>query len=181
MPTATLSMAEAKRLLADGPLPGLIDVRTPAEFAACHAAGARSVPLDGLDVDAVAAGRGAAGGPIYLICRSGARAARAGERLAAAGVGPAVVVEGGTVAWERAGLPVERGPAGPIAMDRQVRIAAGSLVLLGLALAWAVRPWFAGVSAAVAAGLVFSGVTDTCGMARALALMPWNRRGQPSR
>ena len=85
-----------------------------------------------------------------------------------------VCVDGGTEAWEQAGLPVVRG-RGVIALDRQVRIAAGLLVLLGVGLSLLVHPAFVAVSAFVGAGLVFAGITDTCGMAMLLAKMPWNQ------
>jgi hypothetical protein len=62
-----------------------------------------------------------------------------------------------------------------ISLERQVRIAAGSLVLIGSALAWWVHPAFIGLAAFVGAGLVFAGATDTCGMGLLLARMPWNR------
>ena len=78
------------------------------------------------------------------------------------------------MAWEQAGLPMRRGPKA-VSLERQVRIAAGSLVLLGAVLALTVHPWFALLSAFVGAGLVFSGVTDTCGMGMLLARMPWNQ------
>ena len=73
-----------------------------------------------------------------------------------------------------AGLPVVRGKKA-ISLERQVRIAAGSLVLLGVLLGWLVHPAFIGLSAFVGAGLVFAGVTDTCGMGMMLARMPWNQ------
>ena len=85
-----------------------------------------------------------------------------------------VNVEGGTLAWEQAGLPVVRGKKA-MSLERQVRIAAGSLVVLGTALGAFVHPGFLGLSAFVGAGLVFAGVTDTCGMGMVLARMPWNR------
>jgi len=62
-----------------------------------------------------------------------------------------------------------------ISLERQVRIAAGSLVLLGAVLSLLVHPYFIGLAAFVGAGLVFAGVTDTCGMAMCLARMPWNQ------
>lgn len=83
-------------------------------------------------------------------------------------------VEGGTLAWEGAGLPVVRGRR-VISLERQVRIAAGALVVAGVLLGWLVHPAFLGLSAFVGAGLVFAGVTDTCGMGLLLARMPWNR------
>jgi hypothetical protein len=62
-----------------------------------------------------------------------------------------------------------------MSLERQVRIAAGSLVLLGIVLAWLIHPALLGLSAFVGAGLVFAGVTNTCGMGVLLGLMPWNR------
>ena len=170
--------SEVARMRAEGRPFELIDVRTPAEYASVHAEGARLVPLDALDPKAVLASRRSPGdAPVLLICRSGARAAKACEAFAAAGIPGVSVVEGGTDAWERAGLPVVRGPGKVISLERQVRIAAGSLVLLGAALAALVHPAFIGLSAFVGAGLVFAGVTDWCGMGLLLARMPWNQRG----
>jgi rhodanese-related sulfurtransferase len=157
----------------------VIDVRTPAEFAEVHAQGARLVPLDGLDPRAVMAARNgaAAAEPLYVICKTGGRAAKACERFEAAGFPDVFSVEGGTAAWERAGLPVVRGACRVISLERQVRIGAGTLVLIGVALGWLVHPAFYGLAAFVGAGLVFAGVTDWCGMGMLLARMPWNRRG----
>lgn len=155
----------------------LIDVRTPAEFRAVHSEPARNVPLDRLDPPAVMAARnGNDQEPLYLICRSGSRAAKAQKKFQAAGFQDVVLVEGGTEAWEKAGLPVVRGK-GAISLERQVRIAAGLLVLAGVILGWVLHPAWAALSAFVGGGLVFAGLTDTCGMAMLLAKMPWNRGG----
>ncbi len=169
MSVPTITPRRLAELRATGEPVELIDVRTPVEFREVHAEGARNVPLDRLDP---AAFRGA--GPVYVICKSGGRGRQACERLHAAGVTGAVNVEGGTQAWADAGLPVVRG-TGAVSLERQVRIAAGSLVLAGSALAWVVDPAFVGLAAFVGAGLVFAGVTDTCGMGLLLARMPWNR------
>ncbi len=85
-----------------------------------------------------------------------------------------VNVEGGTQAWDQAGLPVVRGQQA-MSLERQVRIAAGSLVVLGSALGAFVSPYWIGLAAFVGAGLVFAGITDTCGMGMLLARMPWNK------
>lgn len=154
----------------------LIDVRSPAEYRTVHATLARSLPLDRLDPAAVMAGRERPTEPLYVICASGARGRKACETFAAAGFPGVVNVEGGTKAWEAAGLPVVRGKA-TISLERQIRIIAGSLVVIGVVLGWAVSPWFATLSAFVGAGLVFAGVTDICPMAMGLARMPWNRAG----
>lgn len=151
----------------------LIDVRTPVEFREIHCTFARNVPLSDLDPAAVMADREAKDQPLYLICRSGSRGKQACEKFHAAGYTNVVNVEGGTQAWAEAGLPVNRGKKA-ISLERQVRIAAGSLVVLGVLLGlW--NPWFLILAGFVGAGLVFAGVTDTCGMGMMLARMPWNQ------
>jgi rhodanese-related sulfurtransferase len=178
MAVRTVTPAEVGRLRSAGRPVRLIDVRTPAEYAEVHADGAELVPLDRLDPKAVASAQtGQGGDPLYVLCRSGGRAAKAVERFAAAGIPNVVSVEGGTQAWEQAGLPVVRGAVKVISLERQVRIGAGILVLLGLALGVLAHPAFLGLSAFVGAGLVFAGVTDWCGMGLFLARMPWNRAG----
>jgi rhodanese-related sulfurtransferase len=153
----------------------LIDVRTPVEYREVHAEPARSVPLDRLDPRAVMEARnGSKDEPLYTICRSGSRGAQACEAFHAAGYTNVVNVEGGTLAWDKAGLPVVRGRKA-VSLERQVRIAAGSLVVLGTALGAFVHPAFLGLAVFVGAGLVFAGVTDTCGMGMMLARMPWNK------
>lgn len=158
----------------------LIDVRTPAEFREVHVQFARNVPLDRLDPLAIKADRnGNADQPLYVICRSGSRGKQACEKLLVAGLANVVNVEGGTLACEAAGLPVTRGQK-TMSLERQVRIAAGMLVLTGAILGfWAPVYWVGwigiGLAAFVGAGLTFAGITDTCGMAMLLARMPWNQ------
>lgn len=157
----------------------LIDVRTPVEYREVHVEIARNVPLDRLDAAAVMQARnGSASEPLYVICRSGGRGQQACERFLKAGFSNVVNVEGGTMACVEAGVPVVRGKKA-ISLERQVRIAAGSLVLLGAGLSF-VHPAFIGLSAFVGAGLVFAGITDTCGMGMMLARMPWNQCGKDS-
>jgi rhodanese-related sulfurtransferase len=153
----------------------LLDVRTPIEFREVHAEVARNVPLDSLDPQAIMTARnGSAGQPLYVICRSGSRGGKAVEKFQAAGFDNVVNVEGGTQSWEAAGLPVVRGKK-MISLERQVRIAAGFLTLLGAVLGYFVHRYFIGLSAFVGAGLMFAGITDTCGMGMMLARMPWNQ------
>ena len=173
----TITPRELAALRDRGEAVDVIDVRTPAEYREMHAEHARLVPLDRLDPESLVvhcAGPGGRG--LYTICRSGSRGRQAAERFRAAGYGDVVNVEGGTLAWEQAGLPVVRGRA-MMSLERQVRIAAGSLVMLGTALGAFVHPAFLGLSAFVGAGLVFAGLTDTCGMGMILARMPWNGAG----
>lgn len=168
----TITPQELAKLRGAGRPIDLVDVRSPVEYREVHAEQARSVPLDTLDPRAVMASRGdAARGPLYLICRSGGRSRKAAEAFQEAGFDDVASVEGGTLAWERAGLPVVRGEK-TVSLERQVRIAAGSLVALGTALGVLVHPAFLGLPAFIGAGLVFSGVTDTCGMAMILARLP---------
>jgi rhodanese-related sulfurtransferase len=157
----------------------LIDVRTPVEFREMHIAAAKNTPLDKLDPAAFAAAGAGRNRPLFVVCRTGSRAKQASEKLIAAGCTNVVQIEGGSLAWEQSGLPVVRGEKA-ISLERQVRIAAGSLVLTGAALAVWVHPYFIGLSAFVGAGLVFAGVTDTCGMGMLLARMPWNQTTPPA-
>ena len=173
MPNAITPKQLAELLATNNPVE-LIDVRTPIEFREVHVDFARSVPLDQLDPQTVRAQHsGSESDPLYVICRSGSRGKQACDKLAHAGMN-VVNVEGGTLAWDAAGLPVIRGKK-TISLERQVRIAAGFLVLVGAVLAVVVHPYFAGLSAFVGAGLMFAGITDSCGMAMLLAKMPWNR------
>ena len=114
--------------------------------------------------------------PVFVLCRTGVRAKKAAEILTREGFSEATVVEGGRLAWGDAGLPLERGRISMVSLERQVRIAAGSLVLIGLILGYFVTPWFIALSAFVGAGLVFAGITDYCGMGLLLAKLPWNTR-----
>ena len=154
----------------------LIDVRTPVEFREVHVAFAHNVPLDQLDCSQVTLERANAGTPLYVICRSGSRGKQACEKITAAGCTNVVNVEGGTMAWDQAGLPVVRGKKA-ISLERQVRIAAGFLALTGSALSF-VHPYWAILSGFIGAGLMFAGITDTCGMGMILARMPWNQVGK---
>jgi rhodanese-related sulfurtransferase len=148
----------------------VIDVREPMEFAGGHIAGSLNVPLSRL------AQADLPQGPLVLVCQSGNRSAKGVQTLLERGYAhPVSDLEGGIPSWQQAGLPLRKLKNAPLPLMRQVQIAAGSLVLLGLILsntvapAWILLTWFVG------AGLVFAGVSGFCGMARLLALMPWNK------
>ena len=175
MTAHTITPHALQEYFRDGGVIDLIDVRTPVEFREIHAGVARNVPLDQLDPVALLEARnGTSDEPLYVICRTGSRAKQACDKIAAAGFGNVVNIEGGTLAWEQAGLPVVRGKKA-VSLERQVRIVAGLLVLIGAVLALTVSPWFALLPAFVGAGLAFAGITDTCGMGMMLAKMPWNQ------
>lgn len=150
----------------------LVDIREPDEFARSHIMGAQSQPLSTwekahLSVDPDA--------DVIFTCRSGMRTAGACDRLAARVSGDAFVLDGGLDAWAKAGLPVATNADAPMEIMRQVQIAAGSLVLIGVLLGFLVAPAWFGLAAFVGAGLTFAGVFGFCGMARLLMLAPWNR------
>ncbi len=176
MKPAALSAATlAARLATDASLT-VIDVRTPGEFAALHAAPARNLPLPEVSPAALTAlGHPDPAAPVYVLCQSGQRAQSACARLAAAGFAQPMVVTGGTEAWTAAGLPVVHGHTRAVGVERQVRIGAGALVVLGVALARTVHPDFIWLSGFIGAGLVFAGITGFCGMGLLLAKAPWNR------
>jgi rhodanese-related sulfurtransferase len=148
----------------------VIDVREPMEYASGHIAGSLNVPLSRLHQADLPKG------PLVLVCQSGNRSAKGVQALLQRGhTHPVADLEGGLPTWQQAGLPVRRLRNAPLPLMRQVQITAGSLVLLGLILsntvapAWILLSWFVG------AGLVFAGVSGFCGMARLLAVMPWNK------
>lgn len=153
-----------------------LDVRSPMEYREVHLAGSRLVPLDAMQGRTLASEL--AGKKVVIICRSGNRAKQAAATLAAAGHGDLAILDGGVLAWQAAGLPVNRGQAG-LSLERQVRIAAGVLVLSGVVLGTWVHPAFYGLSGFVGVGLIFAGVTDWCGMGLLLARAPWNQCSTP--
>ncbi len=156
----------------------LLDVRTSAEHAEIHVPNVPLVPLDQLEATKLSSVNGfAKDQPLYIFCRTGNRAKQAAEKLEKSGYEQCHVVEGGTMAWAEAGLPVNRGTSKVIPLERQVRITAGAIVLIGVLLAHFVHPAFIWLSGFIGAGLVFAGITDWCGMGMLLAKMPWNQRG----
>ena len=153
----------------------LLDVRTPAEYESAHIRGSYNVPLDTLgehadeireDVDA----------PVVLVCQSGSRSRQAEEALKRVGMPQLHVLNGGLNGWIASGKTVRRGRE-RISLERQVRIAAGALAGASGLLAVKAHPRFGLLSAFVGGGLLFAGVTDTCGMAKVLAKLPYNQAG----
>ena len=169
----TISPARAADLVRHGAV--LIDIREDDEYARERIPGARHHALSRIDTETPVRD----GDDIIIFhCRSGARTrgSAAGLGAAAADACEAYILDGGLEAWKKAGLPVTLDRSQPIDIIRQVQIGAGSLVLIGVVLGSVVAPAFYAVSAFVGAGLLVAGTTGFCGMARLLALMPWNRR-----
>jgi rhodanese-related sulfurtransferase len=168
-----LPPGDVAALLREVPTTRLLDVRTPAEFETEHIAGAYNVPLDTL-AEHGAEIRAQVADPVVLVCRSGQRARRAEEALAAAGMSNLHVLAGGMTAWVADGRPVRRG-APRMSLERQVRITAGAIAAAGGLLALLVSPTFAAIPALLGLGLVVAGVTDSCLMGMLLAKCPHNR------
>jgi rhodanese-related sulfurtransferase len=164
-----------------GVAPLVLDVRSAAEYDAIHIRGSYHVPLPTLaeHTDELA-GHLADGGPVVLVCQSGVRAEQARRHLAAVGLAHARVLAGGVGAFDAAGGEVVRGrPAW--ALERQVRLAAGALVVTGLAAGRLISPKARLLAAGIGTGLTVSALTDTCAMGAALARLPWNRdRNEPT-
>lgn len=149
----------------------LLDVRSPIEFEEVHIEGSELMPLDRLDAERIRS----QDHDWVLICRSGKRAENAQQHLQSSGCKAFKVLDGGVSAWEQAGLPVKRG-AKSVSLERQVRIAAGLLVLISVILGTWLHSAIYGLAAFVGAGLIFAGITDWCGMGMLLARAPWNQR-----
>ena len=174
----TITPRELHDRLQQGEKLHLLDVRTPAEHAEIHVPEVQLAPLDQLDATQLASVNGfTKDQPLYIFCRTGNRAKQAAKKLEMSGYDQCCIVEGGTMAWAEAGLSVNRGTSKVISLERQVRIAAGTIVLTGVLLAHFVNPAFIWLSGFVGAGLVFAGITDWCGMGMLIAKLPWNQRG----
>jgi glyoxylase-like metal-dependent hydrolase (beta-lactamase superfamily II) len=167
---ATITPRELSTLRELGTPVVLLDVRTPLEFESERIEGSLSIPLDQLDrrLDEIPEEE-----DVTVVCRTGVRATIAADTLARAGRRPRVL-EGGIQAWRRARLPVREGRK-RLAVDRQVQLIAGLMVLAGVGLGAGLSPWFLLVAAFFGAGLTFAGATGTCGLAMLLMKLPWNR------
>ena len=156
--------------------PLVIDVRSAAEFEAQHIRGSYHVPLSTLAEHAAELARhlDEPSSPLVLVCQSGVRAEQGRRHLAAAGLDRAVVLDGGVAAWGAAGHEVVRGRAA-WALERQVRLVAGSLVLTGVLGGRFVTPKLRLLAGGIGAGLTFSALSNTCAMGSMLAKLPFNR------
>ncbi len=150
----------------------LIDVRSAAEFAAGHIPGAMNVPMEQVEMRMADIGAG----PIVLVCEAGTRAQIVAGWLEQRQ--PVSVLSGGTAAWRKAGFSLVACAATRWTLERQVRLAAGLIVLAATLLSVLIHPQWVYLAMFVGAGLTFAGATNICGMAMVLARMPWNRDGK---
>jgi rhodanese-related sulfurtransferase len=165
---------EAKELIESKQCHLLIDVRSPAEYRASHIEGSINIPMDHLeegmlakfeDKDTV----------LYMMCSCGNRSSKACTEMESIGYQNVISVDGGIIELKRLGMKVIEEEHHVISIERQVRIVAGSLVLTGVLVGYFISPSFLAISAFVGAGLIFAGITNTCGLGVLLARMPWNR------
>jgi rhodanese-related sulfurtransferase len=149
----------------------LIDVRSTDEFACGHLPGAINIPLEQIELRTADLDPSR---PIVLVCQAGARA-----RLAAALLQlefpNLTILDPGTGAWIRSGNPTVCCTVTRWALERQVRLIAGLLLLAGVALGVTISPWFLGVAAFIGCGLTFAGATNICPLSEMLARLPYNR------
>lgn len=163
---------QLQELLQTDPPVRIVDVRTGAEFQTAHIPGSHNVPLNLIDLHL--AELAAADANLVLVCQTGARSEQAFEKLQGAGKQSLQSLEGGLASWEKMGGDIARGTAEKWAMERQVRLTAGSLALAGVAASTVVpgAKWLAGF---IGAGLTFSAVSNTCTMATVLGKLPYNQ------
>ncbi|CRX39332.1 rhodanese-like domain-containing protein [Estrella lausannensis] len=162
----------------------ILDVRTRVEHDEKHIGFEHVlVPVDELNPSDFMKRHGLAhDAAVYILCRSGKRASQAAQAFVASGYSNVKVIEGGIIACEEFGHPIKgygnkiSSYKRPISLERQVRIAAGLLTLTGSALGLLINPLFTLIPLFVGGGLVFAGLTDSCGMGLLLAKAPWNRK-----
>ena len=175
---STISPQQLHEVRRRGRYAPVLDVRSFSEYRAGHIPGAQLIPIDTLSADALAStfqrpslGRKET---LYITCHTGPRGVQAAERLQQAGYANLTLIEGGTQRWEQLGLPVER-CGRTVSLERQVQIAIGSLLVLKVLLGFSVNELFFALTAMLGIGLIITGTTRWCGMARLITRMPWNR------
>lgn len=166
-------------LFADKPVDlCIVDVRTAAEVATESLANSLHIPLHELTPERLANElhkRGKTSGEIHILCQSGKRAEMAVQQLQGQCANGLCIIEGGMNAIKAANIPVQTSGKSVMSLERQVRIAAGFLALLGVVLGFSFNSYFFYLSGFVGAGLMFAGITDTCMMGMLIARMPWNK------
>jgi rhodanese-related sulfurtransferase len=170
-----LTNSELSNWCKQGKLPEnivVIDVREPGEYRREHIPGSRNVPVSMLGKTDFSADKEKIA---VFHCRSGNRTKAATDAILACGFKEAYCLPEGIEQWKKCNLPIVLDKNAPIDIMRQVQIAAGSLVVVGVLLGYLFSPYFVLISAFVGAGLINAGVTGSCHMAKMLAWMPWNR------
>ena len=174
----TISPQQLHEVKSRGRYAPVLDVRSVAEYRAGHIPGAQLIPVETLSADALeqAFKRPTLGREetLYITCHAGPRALKAAERLQQAGYRNVTLLDGGTRRWQQLGLPLARYGT-TLSLERQVQIAAGSLLALKVFLGFSVHELFFALAALIGIGLIVAGATRWCGMTRLIARLPWNR------
>lgn len=149
----------------------LLDVRNTDEFLAEHIAGAKNIPLPILGLDQFT---NSVNKKIIVQCKSGKRGEKAYKLLKIKYPDASIYnLKGGITEWQKENLPTLKTEQ-PISIMRQTQIIAGSVVICGIIAGITISSAFLVVPILVGSGLIFAGITEWCGMAKLLALMPWN-------
>jgi rhodanese-related sulfurtransferase len=159
--------------------PTIIDIRTHAEIDSESINNCIALPLQELSGAGLSKALDSSETEkqsVYLLCQSGRRADMAVSKLSDFKGPELVIIEGGLNALKEAGITIIKGSKNVISLERQVRIAAGALVLTSVITGLLIHPGLYGIAAFVGAGLMYAGISDNCGMALVLAQMPWNKR-----
>ncbi|MFA6186059.1 MAG: MBL fold metallo-hydrolase [Phycisphaerae bacterium] len=167
-----ISPTDSLSLLKKDPQTKILDVRSALEFSQTHIENSINIPIDMISAKI---GELSQSKQNYLVlCHSGTRAAMAADMLMQSGIHTVKVIEGGIARWQKDKLAVIKGQGG-ISLERQVRIIAGSLVLLGIILSWLLHWAFLFIPIFVSSGLIFAGITDNCMMGMLLMKLPYNK------
>ena len=168
-----ISPRDASSLLEQDPQAKILDVRSALEFSQVHIEHSLNIPIDMISakINELSQSR-----QNYLVlCHTGNRAAMAADMLIQSGIHTVKVIEGGIIRWQKEKLPVIKGQGG-MSLERQVRLIAGSLVLLGIMMSWLLHWAFIFVSVFVGSGLIYAGLTDNCLMGMLLMKLPYNKK-----
>jgi glyoxylase-like metal-dependent hydrolase (beta-lactamase superfamily II)/rhodanese-related sulfurtransferase len=168
-----ISPRDASSLLEQDPQTKILDVRSALEFSQVHIEHSLNIPIDMISakINELSQSR-----QNYLVlCHTGNRAAMAADMLIQSGIHTVKVMEGGIIRWQKEKLPVIKGQGG-MSLERQVRLIAGSLVLLGIMMSWRLHWAFIFVSVFVSSGLIYAGLTDNCLMGMLLMKLPYNKK-----
>lgn len=168
----SITPQQALKIQQDGGI--IIDVCTPVEFNEEHIVNAFNKPLDKITMLMGTIRILTQGKKVVLSCRKGTRAALAYKQLQNLDA-EISVIEQGNFGWNTAGLPMYRNSYTPMSIERQVRIAAGGIGLMGSLLAYFVSINFIFIPIFIGGGLVNAGITNWCGMGKLLLKMPWNK------
>ena len=168
-----ISPHDALSLLKRDPQAKILDVRSAFEFSQMHIEPSVNIPIDMLSAKINELSKSKQS--YIVLCHTGNRAAMAADMLMQSGIHAVKVIEGGIVHWQDERLPVIKGEGG-ISLERQVRLIAGSLVLLGIIMSWQLHWAFICIPLFVSCGLVYAGLTDTCLMGELLMKLPYNKK-----